>query len=72
MDRSYQCCYLFAFFPPRDSSLDMENRNPNKTIFYLSHSRTRLSNSPLSMDETPQSQTVTVTRNAQQHNYSER
>lgn len=30
--RSHQCS-LICFFFPRDSSLDIENRNPNKTIF---------------------------------------
>lgn len=50
-------CYLF--FSPWNLSLDIKNRNPNKTIFYLSHLRTEFSNSSLNIEETPQSLTVT-------------
>lgn len=45
-------CYLF--FSPWNLSLDIENRNPNKT-----HLRTEFSNSSLNIEETPQFLTVT-------------
>lgn len=44
-------CY--RFFSSWDFPLDVENRNPSKTIFHLSHSRIKFSNSPFNVDENP-------------------